>query len=261
MKKLSLLFAPALAVVLFTTSCDKVKNTTTPTTPTTPTTTSPTPPSPTPSGGVISGAMVSVMMDYKITQAGFEVPFNSDIASALFYSTPGGTTYVDAGTVSVNTYNLDKSANLTYMKMANSGTTPTDLNMETSSAWSVGGSGSVTAFSYTHTGAFPKYTGTVPTSITKSSGLSFTFNTSTISGSCDSIIVVVAGGSKSFNKSFAANAGTVTISASDLSGFPTVTDNTAIIEVCPYKVLLNVIGGKTYAFVKEQAIVRSININ
>lgn len=260
MKKLSLLFVPALAMVVFTTSCDKTPATTTPTTPTTPTTASPTPPSPSPSGGTISGALISVVMDYKITQAGFEVPFNSDIASTIFYNTPGGSTYVDAGTVSVNSTNLEKQTNNTYLKMANSGTTPTDLGLDGGSNWNVGGSSSVAAFTYNHSGSFPKFTGTVPSSLALSSGLSFTFNSSTTTGS-DSVIVVVAAGSKSFTKTFAANAGTVNITATDLAGFPTVTDNTGLIEVCPYKVLLNTINGKQYAFVKEQAIVRNVNIN
>lgn len=260
MKKLSLLFVPAMAMVLFTTSCDKKTTTTTPTTPTTPTNTSPTPPSPSPSGGNISGALISVMMDFKITQAGFEVPFNSDLASAIFYSTPGGTTYADAGTVSVNTNNLEKQTNNTYYKMANSGTTPTDLGLDGGSNWSVGGSSSVAAFTYNHSGSFPKFTGTVPTSITKSSGLSFTFNTGSLTGA-DSVIVVVAAGSSTFTKTFAANVGTANITSSELAGFPTVTDNTGILEVCPYKVILNTIGGKQYAFVKEQAIVRYVNIN
>jgi hypothetical protein len=256
MKKFTL---AALTMLTLAASCTKEETPAT-TTPTTPASSSPTAPSPTPSGGDISGALISIKMAYKVVQSGFEVPVNTEIGTAVFYSAPGSATMVDAGTVSVNTYSLDKAANNSYTKMGTMGLTPADLDLDGGSNWSVGGSGSVPAFTYNHTSSFPDYSGTVPTSVTKSSGLSMSFTSSNLSGA-DSVYVVVIGGSVTVTKSFAANAGTVTISASDLSGLPTITDNKGMIEVCPFKYTFHTTGGKKYVAIKEQAIVKNININ
>ncbi|MBS1772749.1 MAG: hypothetical protein JST82_07810 [Bacteroidetes bacterium] len=262
MKKYTQVTLAAALLLLGAASCQK-KETPAPTTPTTTTPTTPTPVSPTPTGSNIYGALVAIKMDYTITQAGVTVPFNNEIGSAIFYSAPGSSTFVDGGSVSVNNKALDKQSNNSYMKMANSGTTPSSLDLDNSGvAWSVSGNSGngVPAITYTHSGSFPNYSATMPTSITKSSGISFTFSSSTLTGA-DSVYVVIASGSKSLTKSYLATAGTVTISASDLSGFATVSDNSALLEVCPFKYIINTYSGKQYVFIKEQAVVRNININ
>ncbi|OSZ82722.1 hypothetical protein CAP35_05520 [Chitinophagaceae bacterium IBVUCB1] len=263
MKKLLLFVASAMIVFA---SCDKKTTTTTPTPTPTPTPSGPTPPTPTPSGNDISGALISIKMDYSTQPTGSPIPISliSEIGTAVFYTTPGGTTFADAGTVSVNGTALEKQTNNSYNKLATTGMTPSSLNFgsgsSSKSSWSVGGAGSVAAFSYDHMGTFPNYSGTLPTSVTKSSGVTLTLNSSTVSGA-DSVYVVIAAGSSSFTKGYSATAGSITISTSDLSSLPTVSDNTALMQVCPFKYLINTIGGKKYVFIKEQAIVKNININ
>jgi len=263
MKKLTLLASAAMIVLA--TSCDKKTTTTTPTT-TTPTSTSPTPPSPTINASDVSGVLVSINMEYNSQPVGSPIPISleSELASAFFYSTPGSNTFVDAGTVSVNTYNLDKATNNAYSKIASVGMTPSSLDFgsgsSSKSAWVVGGSGSVTAFNYSHNITMPNYSPTLPTSVTKASGISFTFNSGSLTGA-DSVIVLIASGNTSVTKTYAATAGTVTISASDLSALPAVSDNTALLEVCPYKYNVVTLNSKKYVFVKEQAVVSNININ
>lgn len=257
MKKIA--FA-ALALVAIASSCKKEETTTTTPTTTTPTTTTPTAVTPGTTGNDISGALISINMSYKMSQMGIEVPVNYEIGSAVFYSAPGSSTLVDAGTVSVNSVNLDKAANNSYSKMASTGLTPSTLNFDNGSSWSIGGASSVTSFSYNHTGTFPSYTGTMPTSVTKASGLSFTFSTSNLSGA-DSVVVFLASGNTSITKTFAATAGTVTLTASDLSGIAAVSDNTGILEVCPYKYVVFNANGKKYVAIKEQAVVKNVNIN
>jgi hypothetical protein len=265
MKKITLTVA---ALILLAASCKKTDTTTTTTpTTTTPTTTGPT--AATPSFGNtsnLSGALISVEMKYTSQPTGSPIPIDlvSEIGTAVFYNPAGSGTSVDAGTVSVNTINLDKATNNSYSKLATTGLTPATLNLITgspaTSSWSIGGSSSVAAFTYDHVTAFPSFTGTMPASITKASGVSFTFNSSTVTGA-DSVIVVIAAGSSSFTKSYSKTAGTITISASDLSGFPTVSDNSATLEVCPYNVIEVTKNGKNYFAVKEQATVKNININ
>lgn len=262
MKKLTLLASAAMVIMV--TSCDKKTTTTTPTT--TPTSTSPTPPSPTVNASDVSGVLVSINMEYNSQPTGSPIPItlNSELASAFFYSTPGSSTFVDAGTVSVNTYNLDKATNNAYSKIGTVGMTPSSLDFgsgsSSKSAWVVGGSGSVTALNYSHNIAMPDYSSTLPTSVTKASGISFTFNSGSLTGA-DSVIVLIASGNTSVTKTYAATAGTVTISASDLSALPAVSDNTALLEICPYKYNVVTLNSKKYVFIKEQAVVSNININ
>ncbi len=259
MKKLYYLF-PALVMSVAMVSCDK--ETTTPSTPTTPTNTSPTAATPTINSSKVSGALISIQMKYSSQPAGVPMPveLNTEIGTAMFYATPGASDFTDAGTVSVNSNNLEKAANNAYTKLAYIGGTPSDLDFDGGSNWNIAGSGTVTAFTYNHTSSFPKYTGDVPTSVTKSSGVTFTFNSSTLSGA-DSVLVLVAAGSVSVTKTYGVKAGTVTISAADLSALPTVTDNSGIIEVCPYNWVEVTKNGKNYVAIKEQAVVKNININ
>jgi hypothetical protein len=263
MKALKLTIVPVIAMTVLMASCSKEeKKTTTPTTTTPTNTAGPQPPMPAPSGNYLSGALISLQMKYTTQPAGapYPVDLNSEMAMAIFYSTPGSATRVEAGTVSVNGINLDKNTDNSYFKWAYTGATPADLDFDKTSDWNVSGSSAVTAFSYNHSVDFPDYTGDVPTSVTKADGLKLTFNSSTLKGA-DSVYVVVAGGSQSFTKGYAANAGQITISSSDLKDLPTVSDNSAVLEICPFKYNEVVKNGKNYFFIKEQAIVKSVNIN
>lgn len=262
MKKSTYLLAPAMAFMLFAASCDKVE-----TEPSTPTpdpkpSGTVTPPSPIPTGSDLSGALISINMVYSSQPAGspFPVELNTEIGTAIFYNAPGGTSYVDAGAVSVNSIALEKQSNNVYSKVASIGMTPSDLKFDGGSNWNVAGSGSVAAFTYNHSTSFPKFSGDVPTSVTKSSGVTLTLTSSTVKNA-DSVYVLIASGDKSFLKAYVATSGTVTISAADLSSLPAATNNTGIFEVCPFKYNIASVGGKKYVFIKEQAVVKNININ
>lgn len=253
----------AFAALLFMASCEK--DTKTPTTPATNTpanTAGPQPVMPSPSGNNLSGALVSLRMKYSMQPVGSPMPvdINSEMALAVFYTAAGGTTKADAGTVSVNAIDLEKQNDASYFKWANVGSTPSDLKFDDGSDWNISGGSDVQAFTYNHNIDFPDYKGTLPSSVTKSSGLELTFNSSTLTGA-DSVYVLVAAGDKSVLKSYKATAGKVSISASDLQSLPTVTDNTAFLEVCPFKYTEVVRNGKNYFFIKEQAVVTGININ
>ena len=255
----------AASMCALATACKKDKETT----PTTPTNNdssnvaaSPTAPTPTPSGNGISGALLSIRMKYSMQQTGLPIPVdvNSETALAVFYDAAGSSTMSDAGDVSVNTYKLDKQTNNSYLKNANVGTTPKDLNFSSTSEWKVVGGNSVTGFTYNHNSSFPTYSPSLPVSVTKNSGLNLTFNSSTVTNA-DSVYVVIAAGSKSITKAFSAKAGNITISANDMQDLPVSSDNTAVLEVCPIDYMEGVVNGKNYIFMKELATVRNITIN
>ena len=263
MKKLH--FVLAAALFLLVSSCKKDEETT-------PTTNNnnnnnnnvagPQPPMPMPSGNSLSGALISIKMKYTSQPTGAPMPVDleSQIGAAVFYSAAGGTTKVAAGGVTVNNNTLEKQTDNSYMKWAYTGGTPSTLGFATTSKWEITGNSDVAAFTYDHSSSFPDYSPAVPSSITKANGITFTFNSQTLDAT-DSVYVVIAAGSKTITKSYAGNAGTVTIPASELSSLPTISDNSGVLEVCPFRWVEQVFNGKNYVFIKEQAIVRSININ
>lgn len=260
MKKLSYLLSSAMVVAITFASCDKKTTTTTPTTPTPTTPTSgPTPQTPAPSDA--DGVLAAVNMKFKVEQAGFVIDISSEIGVASFFASTGNnSSFVDGGTVKLNNNEIEKQSNNSYMTMATTGQTPSDLGLSNGASWNVSGNGNVPSMTFSHGTTFPEYTGNVPSSITKSSGLSLTFNSSNVSDA-DSVYVFIASGSVSFFKGYAANAGSVTISSSELSNLPTNSDKTAILEILPVKISMQTISGKKYAFVKEEANVRYITIN
>lgn len=262
MKKIALIAIPAILLMSSLTSCDKAKEKITPTTPKVDTpkvTTGPAPYSPTIAG--IDGALIAIRMMYKVEQMGVNVDVASDIATAMFYDNTGSN-MVDGGNVSVNKINLEKQQNNSYNKMATTGSTPSELELDGGASWNVAGNSSnnVPSFSYNFGSNFPSYTESLPATITKSSGLSFNFNASTVKNA-DSVYIAIITNNKQVIKSYAATAGSVTISASDLSSLPAVSDKTAYLEVLPIKMIVRSYSGKGYLFIKEQAVIASININ
>jgi hypothetical protein len=262
MKKIALIAIPAILLMSSITSCDKAKEKVTPTIPKVDTpkvSSGPTPYSPTMTG--VDGALIAIRMMYKVEQMGVNVDVASDIATAMFYDN-AGSNMIDGGTVSVNNVNLEKQQNNSYNKMATTGTSPSDLDLDGGASWNVAGnsSNSVPAFSYGFGSNFPSYTETLPTTITKSNGLSFTFNSTTVKNA-DSVYIAIIANNKQVIKSYAATAGSVTISTSDLGSLPSVSDKTAYLEVLPIKMIVRSYSGKEYVFIKEQAVVASVNIN
>lgn len=260
MRKLSYLLVPAFSALIMT-SCVKTEDVvpTTPTSPTTPTTnTGPSPQVPTQSGS--DGVLAAVKMNFKVEQAGFTIDVVSEVGVASIYSSAGSSTIVDAGTIKLNNNDLDKNSNNSYTKTATTGQTPSDLGLSSGASWNVSGAGNVAAFTYNHGSTFPKYTGTMPTSVSKSSGLTLSFTSSNVKNA-DSVYVFIASGNNTFIKGYAANAGSITVTSSELSNLPTVSDNTGILQILPVKINMATKNGKSYAFIKEEANVRYININ
>jgi hypothetical protein len=259
MKKVLYTGVSAFVFALMAASCNK-EETPDPTPPITDSTdTSKTAPSFTPSIADINGSMVALQTKTTVTQSGFSVDSKVETATAVFYST--GTTLVDAGTVSVNGFDLTKQTNNSYLKTPSATSTALSLNFPTGANWSVSGNSNVSAISYAHGTTFPEYTGDVPTSITKANGLSFNFNSSNVKYADSVYVFIATSNGTTFIKAFGANAGSVSISASELSNLPTNSNSSAFLEVIPVTYTVQNISGKRYAFIKEQACVKNVNIN
>jgi len=263
MKRFTKIIAPVLAIMIGVSSCDKLPTTTTPTP--TPTPTTPTAPTPvTPSvSGTYWGVMVALKMkfNYNVPQLGTPVSLDSDMGIATFYDGAGSSNLVDAGAVSLNSNSLTKQTNNSYSLTATTGMTPSTLNLSSGVQWSVGGGSSTPAINYTHTGSFPDYSGTVDTIIKKSEGLEVLLG-SKISGA-DSVYVVIVTSSQTLIKRVGGNPAPAkaTFTAAELSGLPTVTDNSAYLEIVPFKFAENTTGGKKYVYIKETAVLAAVDIN
>ena len=249
MRKLLFALMPVLLLSIY--SCEKDNNDPPP--PSNPSGPTPFTP-PTPSSA--KGAFVGIKMQYTMTND--QIPIPVSIESEIAVASVGGSSgNVDAGTVEVNGVALDKNPNNSYVKM---GTLidSVDLDLGNSIEWSVSGAGSVAGFTYNHTDAFPSYTDSLPSNITRANGLSLNLSSAS---NADSVYVFVAAGDKYVLKSYAGNATNITIAASDLNTLPAVSNNTAFLQVLPVKFRVANVGGEDYVFIKQRAIVRAINID
>lgn len=262
MKKLIQLVVPMALVVFGLSSCDKDDNPTPTTTTPTPTTpTAPTPPTPGISGDYY-GLMAAIQMEFSYSNPQIPQPvsINSELGVASFYTNPSSIERKDAGTVKVNNEALEKQTGNSYFINATPGLTPSTLNLTSGVSWDVSGSADVAAFSFTHTGTFPDYTGTLPTSIDKSQDLEITLGSNVTNA--DSVLVVIVPPSGSvIMHTFASNIAKAVVPSADLNGLPGVSDNTAYLEVIPYTYEIDTKNGKRYVFVKEKAVVTGVNIN
>ncbi|MFZ4522249.1 MAG: hypothetical protein ACOYNC_11110 [Bacteroidales bacterium] len=241
------LLAGALASVMIS-GCAK-KSDVTPTT--TPTTSSA--PTITISDGY--GALAAVRSVSYTTVAGMTIPMEVNTAVAVFTTTAGGGTFVDGGTVTLNTKALTKSSNNAYSYQ--NLTSPLSFS---TLAWSVTGSGSVPAISYTDDRPIPDYSGfsSLPATITKSAGVTIALG-SDISNA-DSVYVVVSDyNSHSILKRVSGSASSCTISAAELSGF---TAGQGMVQVCPWNLKSEDFSSKKFYFIIESAFTKmGITIN
>ncbi len=126
-------------------------------------------------------------------------------------------------------------------------------------SWLVKGKSSVPAMQYADTRKQPLYTGPIPVSGSKAAGLSFNFNSSNVSYA-DSVTVGFGVDSLNqliFSKTFAANAGAVTISAAELAKLPTEDMG---LEIIPFTYTVKYFGGNPYAFIRNSRYVRTFTL-
>jgi len=252
MKRTTFMLALSLAACsMFIVSCKKTDDPS-------PSNTQPNPQ--TPVVGNVDGALVSLKLNYTYSYPGIpSIPVTAQIGLATMFNNGSNSNLVDAGAISVNNNSLEKQSNNSYFKFATIGQTPDDLGMNNTSNWSVAGANGITGFTYNDNATFPVYSGELPSKITRSAGVNI--DISAFTSNADSVYVLIAVGDQSVLKHYAANTRTANITAADLSSLPAVTDNTAIVEVDPFRYTVQTINGKKYAFIKEFAKVAYVNID
>jgi hypothetical protein len=201
------------------------------------------------------GALVAVRSVSYTTVAGVTIPLEVNTAVAAFSSALGSSTFVDGGTVTLNSKGLTKSSNNAYVYQ-----NLTDPLSFSTLNWSVSGSASVPAISYTDDRPIPDYSGfsTLPTTVTRSAGVTISLG-SAISNA-DSVYVVLTDYSNhSILKRVAGSASECAFSASELSVFAA---GQGMVQVCPWNYKSEDFSDKKFYFVIESAYTRQgITIN
>jgi len=156
--------------------------------------------------------------------------------------------YIDAGDIQVMGNALTKNENKSYTYIPGT-TQPLGLQFPTTFDWSIGGSGSVTAFNHTVEFPFPDLGKiTSAETVTKADGYTLTCESV---GNADAILFLVGG----VVKEVAGDVTSVDFTASELAG---VSTGTNFIQIAAYTYKEETIGGKTYYFGNET--VRSVTV-
>jgi hypothetical protein len=240
--------AGALASLIFT-GCSKKSEEVTPPTPTN----NGSSPTITISDGY--GALAAVRSVSYTTAGGYTIPMEVNTAVAAFFASAGSSTFVDGGAVTINSKSLTKSSSNAYVYQ-----TLTDPLTFSTITWSVSGSSSVPAISYTDDRPIPDYSGfsSLPATITKSAGVTISLGSAV--SNADSVYVTVTDyNNHQVLKRVAGDANECVFSAAELSNF---TAGQGMVQVCPWNYKSEDFSSKKYYFIIESAFTKQgITIN
>lgn len=218
------------------------KETITPTTTTTATT--PTTPSPGDADGVLAAVRTKVSVTTPIVGT---VSYDIGTAVVAFGSTAANFaagTYTDVGAVTSNGKTLSKLSNNSYVYQL--GTSDVEgIDYSSNVSWNVAGAGSIPAISKSLGNVFPTFP-TMSNGNTISKTSPFTVMND-YSSNADSIIYVIATGTKQLKKTLAGTSTSCTFSASELSTLDA--SESALIQVNAYNITSELIAGKRIYYV------------
>ena len=191
-----------------------------------------------------AGALAAITSVSYTTVAGYTIPVTVNTATGVFFSTPGSSTYVDAGSITLNSNSLTKQSNNAYVYQ--NLTSPLTFPPVT---WNVAGSGSVPSFNYTDDRPMPTFSGydALPSTVTKASGVTIALGSAVLDA--DSVYVVLHDYSnKTLLKRVAGNAASVTFTATELSAFTT---GNGMVQVAPWNLKSEDFSSKKFYFINE----------
>ncbi len=166
------------------------------------------------------------------------VEFNS--AYARFVKSARITNYVDAGNVKINSADLTKKPNYSYVY--DNFETPLLLDQIN---WEVEGRGNLTGFSKTVDKPLPEFNGyaDLPKYINKSEG--FTISLGSNVSNADSVMVTIMTSNEIVFKTVAGNADSINISPAELDELPA---GNSIFQISPYNISTETLSGIRYYF-------------
>jgi len=185
---------------------------------------------------------------------GFGVPpqdIDYGIGVAVFFNGTDYQTYVNGGDVTCEGEALSRFDNGSYSTYSQ--TSATGLDFSGNPDWTVSGAGDIPSFSHTADRGFPGISKiTSPDVINRANGYTVTFQGNMTN--TDSVIWVV--GSKQFSTTAAMNSRTFT--AGELSDLTAGAGN--IIQVAAYNIDSEVYGGKTFYFINEKVVTKTVTV-
>lgn len=196
------------------------------------------------------GVMVALRTVTTQEVSGIQIPVEFNTGVATFPTAPGSSTFIDAGTVTLNGKNLDRQSNNSYLY----DDLLDPLSFSTVS-WSVSGANGIPAITYSEDKPFPLYNdaGSLPSSVTRSSG--FTLSLSGQFSNADSVYVLIADSKgKMILKRFGPSPAEAVFTSAELS---TLASGTGIFEVVPWSYKTEDFSDKTFYFILESAYVKS----
>ncbi|MBL7766685.1 MAG: hypothetical protein JNJ58_11355 [Chitinophagaceae bacterium] len=238
-----------LAMSFFAVSCDKVK-----TDP--PATTTANNSATTPNFATGDGFLVAVKTVTKTTVAGF--PIETILGTGVAgFGNLSAATYNDAGTITLNTKSLGKQSNNSYVYIPTA-TDITGIDFSSSINWSVGGAGSVPAFTHSATAQGMPSAGDISGSFTTiSSGSDFTLSTTAVPSGADSVYFQVAGPNAVIVKRMSGTSSAATFTAAELA---TLGKGSGSVVVAPWNYSSATYSGKLIHVVNELALSRVVEI-
>jgi hypothetical protein len=247
MKKISLFASCALLiVVLSVSSCTKKKDSQQAPSNTAPQYTIP---------GDANGAFAAVKTISSQTIAGYTTSIDIGTAVAWFGSS---TSFVDGGTVKLNSNSLSKQSNNAYV-FTPATTAPTGIDFTGSEVWEISGNtaNGVPAFTKTHYASFP-YITDISNTGDVSTTTDFTLSASSyVTG--DSVIFVVSGPNGHVLKVKGPNSTSCSFTAAEMGTLGTGS-NMGLLQIAPYTWTVDNSTGKKYYFVKETCVSKFVNL-
>lgn len=190
------------------------------------------------------GIMIAIKSVSYQEVAGIQIPIEVNTASSAFVSSPGSSTFIDAGQVSLNSKILSRQSNNTYVYLD----LLNPLNFSTIT-WNVAGANGIPMFDYTDDQPWPSFNGlaTLPATVTRSAGISLNLDGSV--SNADSVYLILASNDGKYAiKRVVGNAAEITLSAGELSG---VSAGSGMIQLIPWSFKKEDFDSKDFYFVLE----------
>ncbi len=179
-----------------------------------------------------------------------QIEVDLGLAVGVFFNGVNYDTYLNAGTVTCESENLEEQDNGSYVYLP-SQTSPTGIDFSGNPDWNVSGSVDIPAFSHTTSIGFPTV-GSLNSASTVSNGSDYTLTVASVTGA-DSVIFMMGG----VVHTEAGNATSSTFTSAEISGMGT---GASFAQAAAYKIEEATYGGKNYWFVNEKVVTQSITI-
>lgn len=199
-----------------------------------------------------AGTLVAIKSESVQSTPMGDMTINIGTAVAVFGSDANFSSFVDAGTVSINGQNLSKAGNHAYT-FTPSMTEPTGIEFGNAVNWSVSGNDAngVPAFDHNMSGGFPTV-GRVNVDEELSKSESLTLPISGVSNA-DSLVVNV----NEAVKTVAAGVNAVNFSSDELSG---ISKGTGIVSIAGVRYTSQAYGGKEFFFLTQTVKQKTVTI-